>query len=1076
MPNNAYRRRGIAGVPGRNLNSVRGSLDISGLYPVRMENGGLLPYGEGGGGIPTNFYDRLKGMEEALANSGYYAAPGGLDREGIMQSRDILSQLPGMEPTDYEALRKEDKEQARLNFYLKMAEHGFRAAGAQPREGESPISTLSRELAAPLAADTGAITSEFGKTRRAYEQLRKQEQRGLSQAALTYEQSRKAAEAEGKSERTKMALALMEEDTTSVGIKENLQELNDQGEWVPFVGFSSAWKYGEVPQYIKIVGGKKVPVDSDKIRVAPTASEGKGITEPGFKPVAFEVPIFGVNPKGERVITGVGRQYGELWTHIDKGATGGPRMVTGTDIFRPGTLGTERYTNADGTPLIFGQDVFGIDLNWKKGEAQDMWLRSELSEAEIKKLREISGFETLPLGQRVFRQRDVYKTDPSHTRDRIYISTSGQLIGSVQNKAEQALIESFFTSEKPADAIPTGGKPLGKTSKEFTLTREDGTQDSVSAVLWQKPDGSIVWRTVGDDPQDITKKWLEQEGYQSAKWESEARDSLYNYSLGPANEEFKNAAARLEQYDSTTREALVKQKLTRAQVLGWAESTNKAQYLRDILTTRASDLSQAVEGAPDESPDRRALFGSNYAQDPSVKMLAAPIDDTGGVYISRNAVDPYNRPADKNINIGRWATGALSSDDIHTMRQYADAINKNFVSIMGQELSFDGEQILAHSHLWKNFPDISGDLQKEQLTPAEFRRRFAKAEAEFNTAKGQYKPAVDIEIGSSNLANKVTTGMDALDDVQIMLANRDVGGAWFSDGDWMAEMRTATGLGELWESWTDHKGNDTLIPSEKWLAIADPKTEQDRLLRENVFAYFNDKGANSYSTGREISLNEFERAAVYLGAMNRAMSRVFELIDESRPSDRDVEIMLNGLFVQGGDTETKAAQLLLNLGKKYTDLITNNMKANQHTALYSPELLFRVGQVGKAFSREAIYGRTAGPRDARSEAVRRSYNKWGIALNTVAKRASERIIPGHQGLSMSPITGVVNTDFYTSIKDAIQTQAQALFPNVSPQEAFDKFIEAGHYIKRFGSVFDVPSQQTVAPGVTYLGGDRFRIE
>jgi hypothetical protein len=318
--------------------------------------------------------------------------------------------------------------------------------------------------------------------------------------------------------------------------------------------------------------------------------------------------------------------------------------------------------------------------------------------------------------------------------------------------------------------------------------------------------------------------------------------------------------------------------------------------------------------------------------------------------------------------------------------------------------------------------------------------------------------------------------MDALDDVQLMLANRDVGGAWFSDGAWMAEMRTATGLGELWESWTDHKGNDTLIPSEKWLAIADPKTEQDRLLRENVFAYFNDKGANSYSTGREISLNEFERAAVYLGAMNRAMSRVFELIDESRPSDRDVEIMLNGLFVQGGDTETKAAQLLLNLGKKYTDLITNNMKANQHTALYSPELLFRVGQVGKAFSRESIFGRTVGPRDARSKAVRSSYNKWGIALNTVAKRASERIIPGHQGLSMSPITGVVNTDFYTSIKDAIQIQAQALFPNVSPQEAFDKFIEAGHYVKRFGSVFDVPSEQSVTPGIIHLGGDSYRIE
>ena len=76
---------------------------------------------------------------------------------------------------------------------------------------------------------------------------------------------------------------------------------------------------------------------------------------------------------------------------------------------------------------------------------------------------------------------------------------------------------------------------------------------------------------------------------------------------------------------------------------------------------------------------------------------------------------------------------------------------------------------------------------------------------------------------------------------------------------------------------------------------------------------------------------------------------------------------------------------------------------------------------------------------------------------------------------MSPITGVVNTDFYTSIRDAIQTQAQALFPNVSPEEAFDKFIEAGHYVKRFGSVFDVPSQQSVVPGFVQTGEDTFRL-
>ena len=118
----------------------------------------------------------------------------------------------------------------------------------------------------------------------------------------------------------------------------------------------------------------------------------------------------------------------------------------------------------------------------------------------------------------------------------------------------------------------------------------------------------------------------------------------------------------------------------------------------------------------------------------------------------------------------------------------------------------------------------------------------------------------------------------------------------------------------------------------------------------------------------------------------------------------------------------------------------------------------------------------SGPQDKGLPAVKSSYRKWGNALEDVSRRASERVLPGHQGLSMSPITGTINSDVYRNIQSAIQLAARAMFPNLSPEEAYKKFVDEKYYAKSFSAVLQPVEQKSVLEGVTQTGNNTYRLD
>ena len=102
----------------------------------------------------------------------------GLDQRAA-NIRDYLGQ------TDYSKQLQEAQDLGKLQLALALAQRGFAAAGATPKRGEAPLSTISRELFSPVAGDAGAVASQMMQQRRAIENARAQEDRQVKLAALS---------------------------------------------------------------------------------------------------------------------------------------------------------------------------------------------------------------------------------------------------------------------------------------------------------------------------------------------------------------------------------------------------------------------------------------------------------------------------------------------------------------------------------------------------------------------------------------------------------------------------------------------------------------------------------------------------------------------------------------------------------------------------------------------------------------------------------------------------------------------------------------------------------------------------
>ena len=128
-------------------------------------------------------FAKARGIADLLKEKGVFS-PTELTQEGVLQQRQMVSSLPGLGPVDYDTQLEESRDLAKLQIALSLMKRGFAAAGATPVRGESPASTLSRELLSPVAGDITPIASDLLKQRRAAEAAKRQEERQLRLAAL----------------------------------------------------------------------------------------------------------------------------------------------------------------------------------------------------------------------------------------------------------------------------------------------------------------------------------------------------------------------------------------------------------------------------------------------------------------------------------------------------------------------------------------------------------------------------------------------------------------------------------------------------------------------------------------------------------------------------------------------------------------------------------------------------------------------------------------------------------------------------------------------------------------------------
>lgn len=126
--------------------------------------------------------DRIKSLFQPPARPGFPTAA------ELEAERSGLASFLGT--TDYGKQLEEDRQLSRLQLGLALAQRGFGSMGAQPRVGEAAISTVGRELFAPLAGDAGAIATQLLQKRRAIQSEQRQEERQLKLAALQQVQTR----------------------------------------------------------------------------------------------------------------------------------------------------------------------------------------------------------------------------------------------------------------------------------------------------------------------------------------------------------------------------------------------------------------------------------------------------------------------------------------------------------------------------------------------------------------------------------------------------------------------------------------------------------------------------------------------------------------------------------------------------------------------------------------------------------------------------------------------------------------------------------------------------------------------
>lgn len=1004
-----------------------------------------------------NVFEQAQGIERLLKKQGVFS-PTALTEAEILKQRQLVSGLPGLEPTDYSKQLAEAQDLGKLQLALALAQRGFAAAGATPRRGEAPISTLSRELFSPLAGDAGTVASQMMQQRSALRAAEKADKARLSQAALTMAQQRLGQEDAAADKRFALARSLVQRDYTPT---KGLQRTVD-GKTSDFLGFITVDKVTNLPKYVSIKNdGTLEEVPSEQLSeyrkpATVTALKATGATR---EPRVILVPESD-GKGGSRLVKRDVMQAVQLIPDT----TTGPRTQYSPQLFWKGSdqrfvaIQNGKYVNP-----ISGIHYFPTDVaNYKEPKTQRLYVRNDLTNAQVIKAKSILG-TNIEMGEGVNQHTLVHELDP--TRSLSMFDVKGRTVNITQAQADELL-----TVNKPDIKEPFEAKPFGTTIKELTVV-EDGKQKTIQAVLMQTAPGVFRWKETGEDGQFVDER------YQSELWGTITDDKVYQSFRPVLDQAFKSAVSLRTNLSGDVLRRLEEGVLTQAELkrLAPLKEEERTDALNDIINARIRKLTG-------ETPEPVTTVPSEVLQlDPRVKAMATVPE--GSTSLTRSVVNPrilqpWTRGGE-NIQLGTGShpgfTQSVSSGDVLESRRNFPAIKQAFEQIYGgaRNIGDAEERILLFSGLWKNLPGVAERQGARTLSDSQFRTAFDKATAQYNEVAKEFKPAAEISIGkgaqAKNLQGALDDDLDALRDNVIMLRFKDQGGAWFADGTWIAELRGG-GFGELWEAWSGNDGtarDETYeaMPSDKWADIAKPDNQlsaADLALKKRVFEFLKEKSASQGKKGQAIGLTEFERAAEYLGALSRYKFRAYSMIQDSRPSDKDIEILL-AAFVGNRDSDTTTFAKLHELQNRHVNSLNRSINRGISVkAVFDPVFLADLDHTSRALQRSSV--RDVDPRrGGRAEESAKLFRRSSATIRRAAEAASGRIIPGYRGGAISPMSGNVDEESTANLYRRVVSAAQEAYPDKTPQDAVTEFVRQGLHLTRFLGVYG--TSRTAAPVV-----------
>lgn len=1010
-------------------------------------------------------FAKTQGIATLLKDQGVFA-PTALTQADILKQRQLVSGLPGLEPTDYSKQLEESQNMGKLQLALALAQRGFAAAGATPQRGEAPISTLSRELFSPLAGDAGKVASQMMQQRSALKAAEKADKARLSQAALTMTQQRLGQEDAARDKRFSLAKSLTDRNyTPTKGLQRTVN-----GKTSDFLGFVYTDKLTNLPAYAAVKeDGTLEEVPSEQLSeyrkpAAVTATKATGAT------VIDRVTRFPVrNPDGSikewRFVNL--RQLRQIIP-----TPGGPTLEFGAELYPLGSERPMKIKVSDGKGgFTLRNPMEGVDFVSTDKDSYDApketkyYIKPNLNDADFAAARNLLGSKDLERGEGIVRWNFRHKVDPELSKN--WFDVKG---GAANLTPAQA--NKYLQTEKPniEDPFPEGGKPFGTTTKELTVV-EDGKQKTIQAVLMQTAPGKFRWKEAGEGGQFVDER------YQGELWGTITDDKVYQ-SLRPVlDQAFKSAVGLRTNLESDVLTRLGGQVLTQADLkrLAPLKEDERTDALNDIINARIRKLTG-------ETPETVTTVPSEVLQlDPRVKAMATVPE--GSTSLTRSVVDPrilqpWTRGGE-NIQLGTGShpgfTQSVSSGDVLESRRNFPAIKQAFEQIYGgaRNIGDAEERILLFSGLWKNLPGVAERQGARTLSDSQFRTAFDKATAQYNEVAKEFKPAAEINIGkgaqAKNLQGALDDDLDALRDNVIMLRFKDQGGAWFADGTWIAELRGG-GLGELVEAWSGTDGKERAMPSDKWDDIAKPDNQlnaADLELKRRAFAFLKEKSASQGKKGESIGLTEFERAAEYLGALSRYKVRAFSMIQDSRPSDKDIEILL-AAFVGNRDSDTTTFAKLHELQNRHVNSLNRSVNRGVSVkAVFDPVFLADLDHTSRALQRSSV--RDVDPRrGGRAEESAKLFRRSSGTIQRAAEAASGRIIPGYRGGAISPMSGNVDEESTANLYRRVVSAAQEAYPDKTPQEAVTEFVRQGLHLTRFLGVYG--TSRTATPAVQESDG------